>query len=290
RTGARSCPASTAPIIIQIHVLIELISVATGANVRSEGRYNSPRSHNDDHPPEPDHHPAPRTPRREGAPEQGSRARSLYRQESRDRRDARPPAGAQRRPFQLRPRRGGLGDGRHPRTLRQPPEAHHRQRFRRGRARPLISGTAGTPAARPARLGVVEGAACRGPEYGDDPMTKISDTQAIVLSAAAQREDRIALPLPESLRGGAAAKVIGAMLTKGFLEEVDADVRKGEPMWRETGDGHGVTLVVTDAGLAALGIEPEDANSAPAGATDAPTEEPAPDTPTEAEPAPKTRT
>jgi hypothetical protein len=32
------------------------------------------RSHHDDHPPEPDHHPAPRTPRREGAPEQGSRA------------------------------------------------------------------------------------------------------------------------------------------------------------------------------------------------------------------------
>ena len=31
-------------------------------------------------------------------------------------------------------------------------------------------------------------------------MTKLSDTQAIILSAAAQREDRIALPLPESLR------------------------------------------------------------------------------------------
>ena len=74
-------------------------------------------------------------------------------------------------------------------------------------------------------------------------MTKISDIQAIILSAAAQREDRIALPLPESLRGGAAAKVIGAMLAKGFLEEVDADMRKGEPVWRETSDGHGVTLV-----------------------------------------------
>jgi hypothetical protein len=121
-------------------------------------------------------------------------------------------------------------------------------------------------------------------------MTKLSDTQAIILSAAAQREDRIALPLPESLRGGAAAKVIGAMLTKGFLEEVDADVRKGEPMWRETGDGHGVTLVATDAGFAAIGIETEDANSAPAGATDAPTEEPAPDAPTEPTAAPKTRT
>jgi hypothetical protein len=121
-------------------------------------------------------------------------------------------------------------------------------------------------------------------------MTKLSDTQALILSAAAQRPEHIALPLPESLRGGAAAKVVGAMLAKGFLEEVDADTRKGEPVWRETGDGHGTTLVATDAGLAAIGIETEDANPAPAGATDAPTEEPVPDTTTETKPAPKART
>lgn len=121
-------------------------------------------------------------------------------------------------------------------------------------------------------------------------MTKISDTQALILSAATQREDRIALPLPESLRGGAAAKVVGAMLAKGFLEEVEADMRKDEPVWRQTGDGHGVTLVATDAGLAAIGIEPEDAKAAPTGAKDAPTEQSAPDTPTELEPAPKART
>lgn len=93
-------------------------------------------------------------------------------------------------------------------------------------------------------------------------MTKLSDTQSLILSAAAQREDRIALPLPESLRGGAAAKVVGAMLAKGLLQEVDADLRKGEPMWRKTGDGHGVTLVATDAGLAAIGIEPENVSTA----------------------------
>lgn len=121
-------------------------------------------------------------------------------------------------------------------------------------------------------------------------MTKLSDTQAIILSAAAQRPERIALPLPESLRGGAAAKVVSAMIANGYLEEVDADLRKGEPVWRETGDGHGVTLVATDAGLAAIGIEPEDANTAPAGATDAPSAEPAPNTLTAPEAAPETRT
>lgn len=64
----------------------------------------------------------------------------------------------------------------------------------------------------------------------------------------------------------AAKTEIDAMLAKGFLQEVDADPRKGEPMWRETGDGHGTTLVATDAGLAAIGIEPEDTNTAPVGA------------------------
>ena len=121
-------------------------------------------------------------------------------------------------------------------------------------------------------------------------MTKLSDTQALILSAAAQRPEHFALPLPESLRGGAAAKVVGAMIAKGLLQEVDADLRKGEPVWRETGDGHGTTLVATDAGLAGIGIETEDANPAPAGATDAPTEEPAPDAPAGPEAAPKART
>lgn len=120
-------------------------------------------------------------------------------------------------------------------------------------------------------------------------MTQLSDTQTLILSAAAQRPERIALPLPESLRGGAAAKVVGAMIAKGLLQEVDADLRKGEPMWRETGGGHGTTLVATDAGLAAIGIEPEEANTAPVGATDAPKEEAASDTPAEADAAPKVR-
>jgi len=90
-------------------------------------------------------------------------------------------------------------------------------------------------------------------------MTQLSNTQILILKAAAEREARIALPLPDSLRGGAAAKVVGAMLAKGLLEEVDADMHKNDPVWRESGDGHAVTLIATDAGLAAIGIEPEQA-------------------------------
>ncbi len=119
---------------------------------------------------------------------------------------------------------------------------------------------------------------------GPDPMPKLTDTQAIILSAAAQRDKGIALPLPQSLRGGAAAKVVGAMLAKGLLEEIDADLRKGEPVWRETGDGHGVTLIATNAGLAAIGIEPEDVDTAPMGEAVQPD---APTTSAEPEAAPK---
>jgi len=102
-------------------------------------------------------------------------------------------------------------------------------------------------------------------------MTTLSDTQLVILSAAAQRKDHIALPLPANLRGGAAAKVVGAMLAKGLLQELDADLRNGEPVWRETGDGHGATLVATDAGLAAIGIE---TNATAPEAHDAPTARP----------------
>ena len=120
-------------------------------------------------------------------------------------------------------------------------------------------------------------------------MTKLSDTQALILSAAAQRDNRIALPLPDSLRGGAATKVVGVMIAKGLLQEVNTDLRKGEPVWRQTDDGHGITLVATDAGLAAIGIEPEDATTAPEGATVAHTEETAAHPARTTEPAPKTR-
>ncbi|WP_051108228.1 DUF3489 domain-containing protein [Yoonia vestfoldensis] len=87
-------------------------------------------------------------------------------------------------------------------------------------------------------------------------MTKLTETQTIILSAGAQRASNLAMPLPKGLHGAAAKKVISMMIGHGWLEEVDADMRKAEPLWRETGDGHGTTLAVTDAGLLAIGVEP----------------------------------
>lgn len=87
-------------------------------------------------------------------------------------------------------------------------------------------------------------------------MPKLTDTQTIILSRAATRSGNLAMPLPEGLVGAAAKMAITRMITNGWLEEVDADLRKGEPLWRETGDGHGTTLIATEAGLEAIGIEP----------------------------------
>jgi hypothetical protein len=121
-------------------------------------------------------------------------------------------------------------------------------------------------------------------------MTKLSDTQVIILSAAARRDDGNVLPLPGSLRGGAASKVVGALLSRGLIAERATDsIAKADPalnrIWRNEPDGRGVLLHITAAGLDASGIETaaepeaatadEPAAGAPAAADEAPVE-PAP--------------
>ena len=61
-------------------------------------------------------------------------------------------------------------------------------------------------------------------------MTKLTDTQRIILSAASQRTDRLALPLPKSLKGGAAHKVINSLIDKGLLKEVKANRKLNDPV------------------------------------------------------------
>jgi len=87
-------------------------------------------------------------------------------------------------------------------------------------------------------------------------MTKLTDTQARILNEASRRPGNLAMPLPKGLHGAVAKKVVGMMMECGLLDEVDANTKKHEPLWRETGDGCGTTLVVTSAGLAAIGVDP----------------------------------
>ena len=107
--------------------------------------------------------------------------------------------------------------------------------------------------------------------YREDPDAKLSDTQSILLTAAAQRSDGNLLPLPGSLRGGAATKVVAALLTRGLVEEQKVEGgAKADPalntLWRNADDGSGVLLRITPAGLDAIGIGADSAAEAAAGA------------------------
>lgn len=87
-------------------------------------------------------------------------------------------------------------------------------------------------------------------------MTKLTDTQTMILTRASARPGNLALPLPDGLHGAAAKMAIGRMIKLGWVEEVEANLRHNEPLWRETGDGHGTTLIATATGLDAIGIDP----------------------------------
>lgn len=77
----------------------------------------------------------------------------------------------------------------------------------------------------------------------------------MILSAAAKREDRAVLPLPKSLKcnKGAVASVLKSLLARRLVAETSAGTN--HPTWREKNDQR-FGLVLTDAGLQALGIEP----------------------------------
>ena len=93
-------------------------------------------------------------------------------------------------------------------------------------------------------------------------MTKLSDTQAILLSAAAQRADGNLLPLPGSLRGGAAIKVVGALLARGLVARggdrpPDPRRRRAEHDLAQRATTAAPSCSrITPAGLEAIGIEP----------------------------------
>jgi hypothetical protein len=87
-------------------------------------------------------------------------------------------------------------------------------------------------------------------------MTKLTDTQTVILSAASQRHDGAVLPLPDALRikGGAVHKVLGSITARGLIA----------PQGIPRGDDP-PPLRITRAGLEAIGVQTED--DAPEGAT-----------------------
>jgi hypothetical protein len=85
----------------------------------------------------------------------------------------------------------------------------------------------------------------------------INDTTAVILANAAQRSDLKVLPLPKGLRlnGAAATKVLDRLVRTGLLASVAAG--PDDVAWAAAEEGGRKTLVATDEGLRAIGIEGE---------------------------------
>ena len=84
--------------------------------------------------------------------------------------------------------------------------------------------------------------------------TKLTDTQRVILAAAAARDSGLVLPLPTSLGNnrGTHGIILKSLIERKLLTERPA--QPGETVWRETDDLARITLSITAAGLAAIGI------------------------------------
>src|SRR3984893_9168417 len=83
-------------------------------------------------------------------------------------------------------------------------------------------------------------------------MSKLTDTQLIIPSAASQRDDR-GVELPANVKGEAARKLVDKLIRAGLLEEV----RTGGalPVWRRDDDSGAMALRITKTGLEAIDVE-----------------------------------
>jgi hypothetical protein len=77
---------------------------------------------------------------------------------------------------------------------------------------------------------------------------KLTDTQLVLLSAAAQHPEG-AIELASNLKGAAAKKAVGKLLHDGLIEEVPAG--NALPVWRRPDDAGPLGLRITPHGLAA---------------------------------------
>src|SRR5271154_2807345 len=88
---------------------------------------------------------------------------------------------------------------------------------------------------------------------------KLTDTQLVLLGAAAQRKD-LCLVAPPTLKGATAQKVASKLISAGFVKEVKA--KASDPIWRRD-EGASYALKLTAAGANTIAAddaaEPEDA-------------------------------
>lgn len=91
-------------------------------------------------------------------------------------------------------------------------------------------------------------------------MPKLNDKQLVILAAAAQRDGGLILPLPKSLKPDAAqvSRTLDALIRKQLIAARSA--AREEPVWQAGSTAGRQTLVITRAGLAAVGCEDQNAS------------------------------
>ncbi len=114
-------------------------------------------------------------------------------------------------------------------------------------------------------------------------MTKLSDSQLVILSAAAQHEMGLARA-PKTLPAAARNAVFRSLIKNNLLTEINAPHEHVGLGWRQDEDGAWIVARITDEGLRAIGIDP---NEGDAVAGTAPTVAPATEPATQDAPVPE---
>ncbi len=98
---------------------------------------------------------------------------------------------------------------------------------------------------------------------------QLSDTQAVILSAACARDNALIFPITAKIKGGAVGNVCKSLLKRGLIEEIQAvDLNT---VWRHDEELGSITLRATPLAYSALGItEADEETKAPSNASPRP--------------------
>ena len=100
-------------------------------------------------------------------------------------------------------------------------------------------------------------------------MTKLTNTQVMILAQAAEREDAAAI-VPDRTSAASIRKATEALLRLKLVREVFA--KPGMPIWRKAEDGRAMSLVILRAGRDIVASNDPDSRCGPTALTSSPTE------------------
>lgn len=83
-------------------------------------------------------------------------------------------------------------------------------------------------------------------------MTKLTDSQLMLISSASAREDGAAVRPPRMMKA-AAMKVGASLVARKLMREMRA--KPGMPAWRDDEEGRAIALVITKAGLKVINAD-----------------------------------